>query len=96
MLIRSIAGLRPDVLELPILHNTAYGYSDLPNQNSSLRDEMWGARINLDRLEVVVDLDFIKRQNLHEGEVFPWDPSKRVYVVTAYHQLHCLVSFSLK
>ena len=28
---------------------------------------------------------------LHPAETFPWDKTKRVYMLNSYHGLHCLV-----
>lgn len=44
-----------------------------------------------DRGVVAVDQETIAKQGLTETIVFPWDPTKRVYIVIAFHQLHCLV-----
>lgn len=40
---------------------------------------------------VVVDKAFGENMNLYATEPFPWDQSKRIYMLEGYHSLHCLV-----
>lgn len=41
---------------------------------------------------VAVDADYADHRSLPESEVWREDASKRVYVLEAYHAIHCLVS----
>ena len=53
---------------------------------------MWSS-IKWDRGMVVVDEETVVLLSLDErARPFPWNPSKRVYVLNTFHQLHCLVS----
>ncbi|KAF4618395.1 hypothetical protein G7Y89_g14907 [Cudoniella acicularis] len=76
-------------IQTSIRQNTPY--SSLPNISDSMRDEMWNS-INIDRAVVVIDQKEVERLGLpaDEAQRFIWDSTKRVYVVNAFHQLHCL------
>jgi hypothetical protein len=53
---------------------------------------MW-ANIVVDRGTILVDNETVSRLGLDEqARNFPWETSKRVYYLNAFHQLHCLVS----
>ncbi|PVH86413.1 hypothetical protein DL98DRAFT_359204, partial [Cadophora sp. DSE1049] len=57
--------------------------------NNSARDALWNS-LATDRGVVAVDQQTIAEKGLTDTIVFPWDPSKKVYIVIAFHQLHCL------
>lgn len=53
--------------------------------NETLRDELWSP-INIDRSVIVLDQEEAERLGLEDTEIFVWNPTKRVYVVNAFHQ----------
>lgn len=64
--------------------------------NTTLRDQKW-ADIKYDRGAVILDEKTVSQNKMENTLIFPWDSTKRVYIVKAYHQLHCLVcKFSSK
>ena len=66
-------------------------YSDI---NNPRLDELWQFDGILDYGMVALMDNEVKSMSLLPSEQrFPWDPeNKRMYVVNAYHGLHCLVS----
>lgn len=83
------AGLLPNTVKQTISGQTLYSHP--PELNQTLRDEMWG-NMKYDRGLVFVDKETIQDLGLDETKTFPWDVSKGVYLVNAFHQIHCLVS----
>ncbi|KAH6708875.1 hypothetical protein BKA61DRAFT_696765 [Leptodontidium sp. MPI-SDFR-AT-0119] len=79
-------GLLPNTLERTISDMTPFSHR---SDNNSARDALWNSMAT-DRGVVAVDQETIAKQGLTETIVFPWDPTKRVYIVIAFHQLHCL------
>lgn len=59
-----------------------------------LRDELW-SNLKYDRGVVFVDKETISELGLDETMTFPWNENKGVYILNAFHQIHCLVSKSL-
>ena len=55
------------------------------------RDKLWAA-LDMDPTMVALPDDFAAERGLPKAERFPWDKSKGVYQLEAFHQLHCLVS----
>ena len=67
------------------------GYGPTEVENHRLADERWEA-IDIDPGIVAVPLGWAEEHNLAESQPFPWDPDKRLYVISAFHTIHCLVS----
>jgi len=42
---------------------------------------------------VAVDKDLSRKMDLYATKQFPWDLDKGIYMLEAYHSLHCLVGF---
>ena len=59
--------------------------------NETLADELW-ATIRTEQGMVALSKDFTDSKGLPRGVTFPWDETKSVYFLQAYHTLHCLVS----
>ena len=57
--------------------------------NHSLADERWEA-IDVNDGTIVLDDDYVIQHNLAPSQRFPWDPSKGIYQISAFHTLHCL------
>lgn len=63
-------------------------------ENQTLADQEWEA-IATGHGSIALDQESIKAWNLPPAQEFVWDESKSVYVLNAYHSLHCLVCRSL-
>ena len=83
---RTLAGLVRD----PSVHfpySTGYGPEIT---NHSLADERWEA-IDINAGIVAISDEWATEHNLPPTQRFPWDSSKGVYTLSAFHTLHCLV-----
>ena len=58
--------------------------------NETRADELWGS-IRTEQGMVALSNDFTDSRGLPRGVAFPWDETKSVYFLQAYHTLHCLV-----
>ena len=63
----------------------------LDGHNATEDEELW-ANTNYDAGQVALDDDYARAMGLPRAQRFPWDPTKGVYLLTAYHNLHCVVS----
>jgi len=79
------AGLTWDV-PIPWVHNTEYA-----NTNLSEASELWEA-IDFDSGFIALPNDYAQSKSLPPAQEFVWDTTKGIYVVNAYHSLHCLKS----
>jgi len=77
------AGLLPAELTVPWRWSTEFSSDDI--LESSKR---WDT-ISFDAGVVALDDDFVKRKSLPASARFAWDASKSVYLVNAFHCLHC-------
>ena len=82
---RSMAGLSHDPAA-PYPWSSGYGPEIT---NHSLADERWEA-IDINDGIIVLDDDYALEHNLSPSQRFPWDPSKGVYLLNSFHNLHCL------
>lgn len=80
------AGLSPDP-SVRFPYSTGYGPEVT---NHSLLDERWEA-IDINPGVVALSDEWAVEHNLAPTQRFPWDASKGVYLLTAFHTLHCLV-----
>jgi hypothetical protein len=85
MLNSVLAGLVYDTAALLESHTP---YTD---HNDTLRDQMW-LDMDLDAGMVALGDADTARWGLPEGQRFPWDDSKSIYLLQAHHSLHCAVS----
>lgn len=53
-------------------------------------NENWDT-LSFDVGVVALDKDFIKSKSIPESQPFPWDTTKGIYVINAFHSLHCIV-----
>jgi hypothetical protein len=83
-----LAGLLNDV---PVPFTWSSEYSDL---NSPRLDELWQFGGTLDYgMVALTDAEVKSMSLLPSQQRFPWDlENKKMYVLNAYHGLHCLVS----
>ena len=54
-------------------------------------DKLW-SELGIDAGVVALSDSYVSEKGLPEAMRFPWDDTKGVYFVNAYHNLHCLVS----
>ena len=85
MLNSVLAGLLYDTEALLETHTP---YTD---HNDTLRDQMW-LDMDLGAGMVALDDADTARWGLPEGQRFPWDNTKSIYLLQAHHSLHCAVS----
>ena len=63
-------------------------YSD--NDNASLTASLWHD-IDIDSGVIALSDDYVASKSLLPAQRFPWDPTKGIYILHSYHNLHCLV-----
>ena len=61
------------------------------SKNDTHLDEVWEA-IDINDGVLAIPDDWAAQYNLAPTQRFPWDHSKGIYTLTAFHDLHCLVS----
>jgi hypothetical protein len=59
--------------------------------NDTEEDELWEKTI-YDAGNIALDDEYAKAMGLPRSQRFPWDTSKGIYLINAYHNLHCVVS----
>lgn len=79
-----LAGLQWDV-PIPWSHEGPFA-----SHNRSILDAAWET-IDEDLGLVALDDEFVKEKGLPIAQRYPWDNSKGLYLLNAYHNLHCLV-----
>ena len=72
---------------VPVAFEESTPYTD---PNEALANELWD-RINIDAGMVALPADFATANGLPLAQRFPWDPSKGIYLLNGYHNLHCIV-----
>lgn len=72
------------VREEPFVRLTPYS-----SANQTLQDALWDA-INIDDGVVALPDAFVAQHDLRRAQRFPWDPSKGIYILHGFHNLHCL------
>lgn len=70
---------------------------DVPHEigkdGDSLYAPFWNSPQIDDNMGVVaLSPEFVKEKNLSETQIFPWDESKGIYILSFHHSIHCLVS----
>jgi len=80
------AGLVRNV-PVPIYSSTEYGPA-IGSQEE--RDGRWGA-LDISPGTVALSDDFARQHGLPLSQRFPWDQSKGIYILGAFHQMHCLI-----
>jgi len=79
----AFAGLTWDV-PVPWIHNTEYA-----STNFTETYDLWKA-VDFDLGMIALPNDYAESKGLHKSQAFPWDPKKGIYLVNAYHSIHCL------
>lgn len=61
------------------------------DEDPKVADQAWDD-INIDIGTIALDKSYASSMNLPEAQQFPWDESKSIYLLTGFHDLHCLAS----
>ena len=77
-------------IHLDTVWNRFYWNTDWSSSNHSSSDHLWEA-IRPSHGIVALDRAYAEQNGLAEAMYLPSDHSKGVYLLEAYHQLHCLV-----
>lgn len=81
--------LHPGALDhdTPVTYHPHTGYS---SSNTTLADSLWEA---LDSSPIIVALSdsYAQSRGLSLSVRFPWDNTKGIYHIKAFHHMHCLV-----
>jgi len=77
-------GLKQNELQVKWDQQSVYS-----SANTTERDHVWD-RVNHDIGVVAVPKKWAQEKGLPLGSTWPWNPDKAIYLVNAYHQLHCL------
>ena len=66
----------------------------IPRDERPIEDPFWDEDPLLDTFSgwVALDSEYIREHNLLTSMRWPWDHNKHIYVLHAYHSLHCVVS----
>ena len=88
-LIAKVESFQPDTIFKPIYWNTDYS---MKNHNDS--DMLWDVILPSHGF-VAMDRDWAKENGWPESMYLPSDKSKGVYLLEAYHHMHCLVSIRI-
>ncbi|KAI1079500.1 hypothetical protein F5B20DRAFT_166791 [Whalleya microplaca] len=70
--------------EEPYVRVTQYS-----SDNETLQEELW-RDINIDYGVVALSDEWAAQHGLRTAQRFPWDQSKGIYILHAFHNLHCL------
>lgn len=62
------------------------------SHNRTIANAAW-EEVRIDLGLVALSDAFVEEHALMPSQRFPWDASKGIYLINAYHNLHCLVSF---
>ena len=81
-----LAGLVRNV-PVPIYSSTEYGPAVGTQED---RDVLWGA-LDISPGTIVLSDEYAAQNGLPRSQRFPWDRSKGIYIIGAFHQMHCLV-----
>ncbi|KAF6224524.1 hypothetical protein HO133_011101 [Letharia lupina] len=80
------AGLVRNV-SVPIYSSTEYGPAVGTQEE---RDALWGA-LDISPGTIALSDEFAAQNGLPRSQRFPWDQSKGIYIIGAFHQMHCLI-----
>ena len=83
------AGLERDV-PTPYRDDTLF-----VNHNRSIADAAWNSWV-VDPGIVALPHEWVKRKMLPQAQHWPWDKNKGIYLLNGFHNIHCLVNWSLQ
>ncbi|KAF2659357.1 hypothetical protein K491DRAFT_675588 [Lophiostoma macrostomum CBS 122681] len=66
-----------------------YQHTDYISPNLTLSNTLWEA-IDTSPNTIALSPTYIRTHSLNSSIPFPWDPSKGLYLIKAFHHLHCL------
>ena len=91
MIIPSLNLRNPDGLSLArSKHYRGSVPTTFMSENKTETDEAWNA-IEAGHGDVVINPGYAAERGLPETIVHPRDPSKSLYIIEAYHAIHCIV-----
>lgn len=75
----------------------SYFYQDptYTSHNRTIANAAWD-EVKIDLGIVALSDAFVEEHGLMPAQRFPWDASKGIYLINAFHNVHCLVSFSAR
>lgn len=76
----SIAGLE---------RNISRPWTPLVAHNETEQDEIW-ENTSYDVGQIALSDDYARSKGLPRAQRFPWDKTKGVYLINAYHNIHCV------
>lgn len=59
--------------------------------NDTEQDVLWD-ETSYDRGQIALSDDYARDMGLPRAQRFPWDQTKGIYLINAYHNIHCVVS----
>lgn len=62
------------------------------SHNRTIANAVWD-EVKIDLGLVALSESFVEEHDLMPAQRFPWDAGKGIYLINAWHNLHCLVSF---
>ena len=68
---------------------TVYGPYD-NRSDPAASDREW-EQISINLGVIALTDTYVEEMSLHRAQRFPWDDTKGIYLINAYHNLHCLV-----
>jgi hypothetical protein len=82
------AGLPRNISKELKFHSPYWG------RNETTAEKLWN-QLEIHTGFVALDKSWTDEKDLPRGDSFPWDDSKSIYVLNAFHILHCLVRIAL-
>ena len=67
-------------------------YTDYMHENRTISDALWD-KLDSSPIVVALDQDYTESHDLDPSIPFPWDQSKGLYHLKAFHHIHCLVCY---
>ena len=60
--------------------------------NETAVNELWDQHTSYDTGVLALEDNYAKAMGLPRGQRWPWDSNRGIYLLNAYHNLHCVVS----
>lgn len=87
-------GIPSDFATANLVYDTTrvfHYHNDYWGPNETVSDQLWD-QVDTSPVMVTLSQDYIQEHNLPPSIPFPWDQSRSLYYIKAFHTLHCLVS----
>ena len=76
--------------ELPIIYKSFTWWTEYSNHNDTELDSLWDAILPSHGV-IAVDREWAAKRSWPDSMQWPSDERKSVYLLEAYHQIHCIV-----